>query len=221
MRKANPYDFIVFDCDGVILDSNKIKTDGFRYALRQYPHEVVDAFVDYHKTNGGVSRQQKLQHFFCTMLKLEIGNAYNKALNEFAQYCHRALLDCSLVAGVKEYLQELNSLKVPIFIVSGGNEMEIKDVFKAKQIDHYFKGIYGNPKPKEQCLDELLASGIVSGKGLFYGDAALDYELATTSDMDFIFVYGVSEWNAGLNFCQENQLPCIKSFLDILDKHQC
>jgi len=139
----------------------------------------------------------------------------HKALNEFAQYCHRTLLDCSLVAGVEGYLEELKVLEVPIFIVSGGNEMEIKEVFKAKQIDHYFRGIYGNPKPKEQCLEELLSSGIVNGKGLFYGDAALDYELATTSDMDFVFVYGVSEWKAGLSFCQDNQLPCIKSFLDV------
>jgi len=217
MHKPNLYDFIVFDCDGVILDSNEIKTDGFKYALRQYPHEVVNAFVDYHKTNGGVSRQQKLQHFFCNILKQENGDAYSRTLTEFAQYCHRSLLDSSLVAGVERYLQELKTLEIPIFIVSGGNEMEIKEVFKAKQIDHYFSGIYGNPKPKEQCLEELLSSDLVSGKGLFYGDAALDYELATKSDMDFVFVYGVSEWKAGLSFCKDSQLPCIKSFLDILD----
>ena len=35
--EANTYDFFVFDCDGVLLDSNKLKTQSFRETLKNYP----------------------------------------------------------------------------------------------------------------------------------------------------------------------------------------
>ena len=39
----NQYDFAVFDCDGVILDSNEIKTQAFRESLPGQPDELVEA----------------------------------------------------------------------------------------------------------------------------------------------------------------------------------
>ena len=43
------YNTIVFDCDGVILNSNAIKTEAFRNILSNYDLKAVDEFIDYHK----------------------------------------------------------------------------------------------------------------------------------------------------------------------------
>jgi len=55
-KSLNEYQALVFDCDGVVLNSNKIKTQAFYEATKQFGHESAQALVDYHVANGGISR---------------------------------------------------------------------------------------------------------------------------------------------------------------------
>ena len=64
----NKYKSIIFDCDGVILNSNKIKTKSFREILREFDARAVQEFIDYHKNNGGISRYIKLDYFLTNIL---------------------------------------------------------------------------------------------------------------------------------------------------------
>jgi len=48
IKSINKYKTLVFDCDGVILDSNRVKTDAFHKAALFYGGEVADIFVQYH-----------------------------------------------------------------------------------------------------------------------------------------------------------------------------
>ena len=58
----NKYKSIIFDCDGVILNSNKIKTESFRKIMIQFDQSAVKEFINYHKNNGGLSRYRKFLH---------------------------------------------------------------------------------------------------------------------------------------------------------------
>ena len=64
MINLQDYDIFIFDCDGVILDSNKLKSDAFRQALEYEPEEMVEELVRYHKLNGGISRYEKFNYFY-------------------------------------------------------------------------------------------------------------------------------------------------------------
>jgi len=57
------YDYLIFDCDGVILDSNRLKSQAFADALLDEPPERIKAFVRYHKQHGGISRYEKFRYF--------------------------------------------------------------------------------------------------------------------------------------------------------------
>ena len=57
------YSTLVFDCDGVVLDSNKVKTEAFYQATLPYGKSAAQAMVDYHVANGGVSRYKKFTYF--------------------------------------------------------------------------------------------------------------------------------------------------------------
>ena len=57
------YKTIIFDCDGVILNSNKLKTEAFKETLSNYKKELVDEFISYHESNGGISRYEKIRYF--------------------------------------------------------------------------------------------------------------------------------------------------------------
>ena len=56
----NKYDCFIFDCDGVILDSNKIKTEAFFSLALPYGKGIAKLLVDYHTQNGGISRYLKI-----------------------------------------------------------------------------------------------------------------------------------------------------------------
>ena len=58
------FDAYIFDCDGVILDSNKIKGNAFKHALKEFPDQCTDEFLKYHYDNGGLSRHLKFKFFF-------------------------------------------------------------------------------------------------------------------------------------------------------------
>ena len=62
------YDFLIFDCDEVILNSNSIKSEAFRYSLTGYPTDAVDELMDFHHQNGGISRYVKFEYFFSKIL---------------------------------------------------------------------------------------------------------------------------------------------------------
>ncbi len=57
------YKTIIFDCDGVILNSNKIKSEAFRIVASQYGDKEARKLVTYNKENGGVSRYVKFNYF--------------------------------------------------------------------------------------------------------------------------------------------------------------
>ena len=45
MIDLSDYDYVVFDCDGVILDSNRLKTEAFVSALDDEPEKYVEPVI--------------------------------------------------------------------------------------------------------------------------------------------------------------------------------
>ena len=43
------YKSLIFDCDGVILNSNQVKTNAFRKVFEKYNINAVDEFIKYHE----------------------------------------------------------------------------------------------------------------------------------------------------------------------------
>ena len=63
------YQTLVFDCDGVILNSNKIKTQAFYKVAKVYGYEPAQKLKDYHVQNGGISRYQKFEYLLTNILQ--------------------------------------------------------------------------------------------------------------------------------------------------------
>jgi beta-phosphoglucomutase-like phosphatase (HAD superfamily) len=59
----NNFSSIFWDFDGVILNSDKVRTDGFRHIFENYSKQEVDKLIDYHTINGGLSRYDKIEYF--------------------------------------------------------------------------------------------------------------------------------------------------------------
>jgi len=210
------YKSFVLDCDGVILDSNRIKTEAFRKALADEPVELVEDFIQYHKDNGGVSRYIKLKYYFQEIKELK---EYSQILNEtlicFAKIVRSELVKASMVPGVKAFLMLCKEKDIPCFVNSGGDQDELRDVFEERGIDSLFELILGSPTSKKDNLAKLLVENRLQQPVLFFGDAYSDYLAAESYKIDFIYVSNVSEWGGGKTFCLNKNIPVITDFENI------
>jgi beta-phosphoglucomutase-like phosphatase (HAD superfamily) len=205
------YSAMIFDCDGVILDSNKVKSKAFAAALKGEDPKLIDEFVHYHQLNGGISRFVKFEYFFKIIKgQKKYQEDLSYTLNRYAKLVYKELLGCDEIKGIRGTLDQLRKFNIDCFVVSGGEQAEVRDVLKKRDFSHFFKRIYGSPITKKQHL-----ATIKSTKSLYFGDARSDYEAADFFGMDFIYISGASEWVEGINFCQQNDIMIFKDFTEI------
>ena len=211
------YDYAVFDCDGVILDSNKLKSRSFAQALPNEPQDIVAKFVEYHKKNGGISRYKKFRYYFEEIKKSTSSKEETLvALNLFASLVRNGLLECEYVSGVLEFLNNVKHSKKPLFVVSGSDENELKEVFLQRGILHFFNHVYGSPINKNENTRMVTEFMGPNKKGLFFGDSESDYYAAIKYELDFVFVKGLTEWEDGNQInINENNLV-INDFTEII-----
>lgn len=203
------YKTLIFDCDGVILNSNKIKTQVFYEATKHFGHESAQALVNYHIQNGGISRYAKFQYFFTDILKQEIHQpTLNDLLTRFANGVKDGLMSCEVAEGLAELRKKTEHARW--LVASGGDQFELREVFALRGLDRYFDGgIYGSPDTKEKILEREMKSLNINKPGLFLGDSKYDLHAASQAGLDFIFVSNWTELKDWQNFCFSNKLISI------------
>jgi phosphoglycolate phosphatase-like HAD superfamily hydrolase len=208
------YSCAIFDCDGVILDSNPVKIAAFRAALADENPELVEAFVTEHRRTGGVSRYVKLSRFYRVLRPVENpDSAIAEALARFAEAARAGLQTCPEVAGVREVIAAFADRNVPIHVVSGGDQSEVRETLEDRGIAALVSGIHGSPIPKREHLERLRGEGELLPGGVFFGDAELDMQLAEGFGLEFVFVAGVSDWPEGRAVALSRGHRVIEDFL--------
>jgi phosphoglycolate phosphatase-like HAD superfamily hydrolase len=188
------YKSFVFDCDGVLLDSNRLKTEAFYEAALPWGQTAAEDLVAYHQARGGVSRFVKFEYLFETLLsRSEYGADLQRALERYGQIVREKLFESEETPGMRAFLDSLPPESYKI-VVSGGMQSELREVFAAKGLDRYFHGIYGSPDTKMAILDRQREAGVLADPGILFGDSQLDYEAACHAQLDFVFLHGISEF---------------------------
>ncbi len=177
---------IIFDFDGVIIESFDIKTQAFRELFKTYPNQV-DKIVEYHQQNGGVSRYKKFKYIYSEILKQPLDEETFMELGEkFSNLVVEEVKKCPYVPGALEFIRK-KSKKLKLFIASGTPEEELRNIAAARGISEYFKGIYGSPATKSEIIQEILSRENMEHKdAVFIGDTITDYKEARGAGVPFI-----------------------------------
>ena len=177
---------IIFDFDGVILESADIKTEAFRELFSAYPKEV-ERIVNYHLVNSGISRFVKFRYIYENFLNQRLKDKEEIELGErFSEIVFQNVLVAPFVAGAKEFL-ELNKNKYQLFIVSGTPQEELNNIVSARDLKKYFKSIQGSPKIKTKAINDILSRhGFSKKEAVYVGDAESDEIAACESEIVFI-----------------------------------
>jgi len=218
---SNHYETLVFDCDGVILNSNHIKTSAFYEVTKIYGKEKALELVKYHTNNGGVSRYAKFEYFVNEILNIPNPlDLKSKLIHQYSLVLHKQLALCEVANGIADLSKATSNSRW--MVVSGGDENELRYIFRKLGIFDFFNyGIYGSPKTKEQILREQIDSGRLLFPALFIGDSRYDHVAAVSTGLDFLFVSDWSEFAEWKEYCEEHHIPVlanisqIKNFLQL------
>ncbi len=206
---------IIFDFDGVILNSNKIKTLAFKTISKEFGSEKSNHLVNYHLKNGGISRFEKISWFVKNILKIENEHLINKLIYDYGVEVKKSLFEC-------EFRTNLTSLRKKLegtfwSIASGGLEEEIKNFLIKKSFIHYFEnGVYGSPTPKIEIVENIkLSSKSNNNIWFLIGDSIYDYECAREYEMNFILATDWSEIKNPCKFAKENNIEYISGIEEL------
>ena len=185
----NKKKYLIFDYDGVIVDSVHIKTDAFVNLYKKYDKNIQLKIANFHIKNGGISRREKIKFFHKTYLKKKINNdELERFANQFSKFVYKKVIKAKEIKGVKNFLS-IYSKKKKLFVNSATPENELIKIIKERKEDIFFYKVYGSPKSKFENLTNILKKYNNSKKNfIFFGDAKQDLEAAIKCGIDFVYI---------------------------------
>ena len=188
---------IFFDFDGVILDSVEAKTEAFRKLFSPYGAKIVQKVVDYHLSNGGMSRFQKFEYYYRELLGRRLPEKEKESLNRaFSRDVMEGVLAADFVPGALVYLQSLYASSVTTVLISATPEPELFDILIRRDLMRFFDEVHGAPKEKARVMEEcLIRYAVKPCESLFYGDAVNDLNASLEVKVPFVGVVQEGRFN--------------------------
>jgi len=182
------YKVILWDFDGVIMDSMPIRSNGFAAVLKNYPVDQVSQLMDFHNQNGGLSRYVKFRYFFENIRGESVTEDKVQVLSSsFSEIMLNSLINKELLIKDSIAFIEANSDKYEMHIVSGSDGIELNKICEALDLSKYFKSINGSPTPKNQLVEELIRNNSYDkGDIVLVGDSINDLDAANANGISFI-----------------------------------
>ena len=210
------YKTLVFDCDGVVLDSNQLKTDAYYRVAVAFgaSHAQAQALVDYHVKLGGISRFIKFRYFLDEIMhQPATDDAMAVLLESFAEEIRRGLLTCEIAPGLLELRERTGHSRW--MLVSGGDQAELRSLFAERGIDQLFDaGIFGSPDNKDVILERETVSGNLAQPAVFFGDRRYDHEASKRASLAFVFVSHWTELRDWKTYCRNHGISVIERLND-------
>ena len=176
---------IVFDCDGVILESVDAKTKAFGQVAEPLGAEARDR-LRYHTLHGGVSRREKFAWLYREVFHREITpEEMEDCCARFVSYALDNVLNAPLVPGVMDVLERWHG-RVPMYVCSGTPQEELQSVLEQRGLARYFTGICGTPPAKAELLKGIVRKERIDpADAVMVGDATTDSDAAEAAETLF------------------------------------
>ena len=183
--KANK--ILIFDFDGVLVESLKIKAQAFAKVFIGAGKFACEDAIRLHYKYGGVSRREKLKILASEILKKEASDVELDLWSAIvADYLELELPQAKSVLGVGQMLKRLQN-QCQMHIASAAPEPEVIKWCRLNNFEHFFTSINGAPEPKSQIIKRILKDvDVEASKVLFVGDSYSDLNVSIELDLNFL-----------------------------------
>lgn len=180
-----PLQAVIFDFDGVLVESMAIKSDCFRQLFSD--RAEVDRIVELHERHGGVDRRTKIAMIYREILSEPLSqDELDRLAHRFEALVEERVASCAMVHGARELLDCLHG-RLPMAVASGTPQHELERIAGRRGLSRYFVSLRGSPPGKTELVNEILGQGGWEPRRvLMIGDALADFEAARENDLQFI-----------------------------------
>jgi HAD superfamily hydrolase (TIGR01549 family) len=211
---------IIFDVDGVLLESAEIKTRAFAELFADYPDKLPE-LIAYHRKNAGLSRFVKFRYFYQKLLNEPLSARKEAELSqEFSRIVLEKVLRAPLTRGAAEFLRRHGD-RYLFFIASGVPEEELRGIIDQRRLGKYFREVHGTPKLKDEIIADILNRySLKAGEVVYVGDAESDRAAAEKAGIPF--VARLNSESPELEKCRwkVNDLTELEAILDNIESYQ-
>lgn len=178
---------IVFDFDGVILESGDVKTEAFVELFAEHGPEVQARVHAHHLENLGVSRFKKFSWIYENVLRAPLSDDDSKALGDkFSALALEKVMTSPFVPGAREALIAL-AARYPMFVASGTPQNELDLIVARRELRSLFREVHGTPAEKPEILNGIMQRFSLSApEVLFIGDGTSDHKAAVATGVEFL-----------------------------------
>ena len=182
-----PAKIVIFDFDGVILESNRIKDNAFHDLYLPHGRGAAARALKIHLSHHGRSRFEKFAMMHQEILDREITAAESAELGrQFTEKCFHEICRCPFVPGALEFLEQYHQSHI-LAVASATPEDELKEIVAARNLQKFFKHVFGKPTSKSDNLRKIiLLENVPASAAVFVGDQISDWESAHAVGVRFI-----------------------------------
>lgn len=198
LQDVHGFAAIVFDCDGVLLDSNELKTVCFREVLEAggFDPNDIARFVEFQRASFGMSRYRLFEALLGWDLAVRPPLDRDALLKRYGAALGGRYAKADATPGMSETVAAL-AARHPVYIVSGSDQAELREVWAERGDAAMFRLILGSPANKTENLALVLedlakTSPVDPTKIVFIGDAEADMVAAQKAGMKFVYMGGFS-----------------------------
>jgi phosphoglycolate phosphatase-like HAD superfamily hydrolase len=204
---------VVLDFDGVIVESNNVKTDAFRALFSRFP-EHADAMMAFHHENISLSRFAKFERLLDLLGQRGEARLLEQLAREYSRLTIDRISTVPLVEGAESFLKELTP-RVPVYLASVTPAEDLDVILERRQLRRWFRGVYGCPPwTKPAAVGDIMRrEACAPVEAILIGDAAGDQRAAAETGVEFI------ARDSGLVF-EEPPSICFKDLSGVLT-HLC
>lgn len=177
---------VILDFDGVVIESNAVKTDIFHQVFARFP-EHTETMMKFHHDHVSLSRFAKFEHLSALMGKSDDTVFMADIATDFSRRVLERMMLVPLVAGAESFLQEVTS-RCPVYLASVTPVEELVLILEKRGLMHWFCDVYGCPpwtKPAA-IRDVLEREEVMPDEVLLIGDSAGDQRAAQTTGVYFL-----------------------------------
>jgi phosphoglycolate phosphatase-like HAD superfamily hydrolase len=178
---------IIFDFDGVLVESVDIKTRAFAEMYKKHGREIVNKVVEYHLKNGGVSRFEKFRYYQEVLLGRKLTKQEEVELGKrFSSLVEDMVVQAPWVPGAEAFL-DMYYNQLDFHVASGTPDDELLRIIRAREMSHYFLSMNGSNRNKGEIICDIMDKyGYQSYSVLMVGDAMSDYKGAIEAEVGFV-----------------------------------
>ncbi len=182
-------DAVVFDCDGVLLETIPAKLRAYMDWLPPEHESHRERFRIHNLKSFGTSRSLQLRYFFEVLLGEEVSEeVLEEEVVRFAGICEPLCEAAPWAEGAREFVQSCREAGADTFVLSGTPQLELEAMLEQRGAMEMFRAVMGFPETKTGGLRRVAGQwGFVRERTLFVGDAEKDASAAAQVGVPFVY----------------------------------